>query len=62
MKILVIQFHPVPCHLIPLRPKFLHLVFLVHVSLCSLHVTDQDAQVFKQQTKLKLCLLENFYF
>ena len=53
MKILAIQPYPVPCHFIPLRPKFLHLLILVHVSLCSLRVRDQDSQASKTTDKIK---------
>jgi hypothetical protein len=54
---IVIQYCPVPCHFIPLRPKFLQYVLFEHVSLCSPRVRDQDSQASETTDKIKVLFI-----
>jgi len=54
MKLLIIQFPPVPCYLVPLRPN-LYTLFMNTLSLySSLNVKDQVSHPFKITCKIRV--------
>jgi hypothetical protein len=67
MKLLIVKFSPLPCYLVPLRPKYstqlfysLYTLFSNTLNLrSSLTVSDQVSPHTKQEAKLRLTITSN---